>query len=520
MKVSLVEEMRQMDQSAVDGFGMSEEILMENAGDSAIQLITGKFEIAGREFCIFCGIGNNGGDGLVVARHLKSRYGKVKVFLLGDPNNFMGAARLNFQIANKSGIEIISIDSGIHLPEAFDSCDLIVDGIFGTGLSREVTGLYKEIIGQINISQKPVLSLDIPSGINGNTGEIMGAAVKASYTIAFGLPKLGNLLYPGYDYCGQLYVSHISFPPQLYDSERLSISINDCFPLPVRKPDGHKGDFGEALIIAGSSAYFGAPFFASMSFLKSGGGYARLACPASMAPHIASHGSEIVFMPMEETDQGSIALSNKQALLNLARKMDFVIVGPGLSLNSETQQLARELVKEIDRPILIDGDGISAISAEPGIFNHRQAPVVLTPHMGEMSRLTDLPLDGIFKDKINVLKNTSKEWNAIIVLKGAHSLISSPNGKVKINLTGNSGMATPGSGDVLDGVIAAMVGLGLDLYDAVLKGVFIHGVSGDLAANEIGADGMTAQDIMNYLPLAVKMDRAEELHDRYHIPTL
>ena len=371
---------------------------------------------------------------------------------------------------------------------------------------------------QLMPAKKTVFSIDIPSGIHGYTGQVMGAAVKADYTVTFGLPKIGNLLFPGYERCGKLYVSHISFPPSIYNADSLKVEINSLEKLPPRNPNGHKGDFGEVLFIAGASSYFGAPYFAALSFLKAGGGYSRLAAPKSMTPFIANKGSEIVFVPMQETDSGSISLKNKRPLLELSERMDLVVLGPGLSLEEETQQLVRELATEINKPLLIDGDGITALCQDLSIIKARKAQTILTPHLGEMSRITNMSVRKINVDKIDILQGTARELNGVIALKGAHSLIGCADGRVFINLSGNSGMATAGSGDVLTGAIAAMFGLGLSVPDAVRMGVFIHGLAGDLAAEAKGEDGITAQDILDYLPLAVKMDREglnKTLRDRY-----
>ncbi|MDT8273990.1 MAG: NAD(P)H-hydrate dehydratase, partial [Desulfomonilia bacterium] len=274
-----------------------------------------------------------------------------------------------------------------------------------------------------------------------------------------------------------------------------------------RSPFGHKGDFGDALFISGSASYFGAPYFAALSFMKAGGGYSRLAAPRSIVPFIACKGSEIVFLPQHETLEGSISRENSDSLVNLAEKMDIVVAGPGLSLHEETSRLVVELTERVPVPIVIDGDGITAIAQHPGVLKKRKAGTILTPHPGEMARLTNKTISEIASDPIGILRETCRALNALIVLKGAHSLVGFPDGRIFINMTGNSGMATAGSGDVLAGTIAAMYCLGLDLPDALRKGVFIHGAAGDLAAEQVGEDGMTAQDILETLSQTMKLDR-------------
>jgi hydroxyethylthiazole kinase-like uncharacterized protein yjeF len=285
------------------------------------------------------------------------------------------------------------------------------------------------------------------------------------------------------------------------------VAINNPVELPERAKNTHKGSYGKVLFIAGSASYLGAPYFSALSFLKAGGGLSYLATPKSISPFIAAKGSEIVFVPQKETASGSIALENKDELLEFSRTVDMVVLGPGLSLAEETQELVRKLIPKIDKPLLIDGDGITAVADDLGRIGRRGAPTILTPHLGEMSRIAKMEISEINKNKIDILQSTAKKLNAIIVLKGAHSLIGYPDGSLFVNVSGNSGMATAGSGDVLTGTIAAMYGLGLALEEAVRIGVFVHGFSGDMAAVDRGEDGITAQDILDYLPEAVKLYR-------------
>ncbi len=516
MKISRVAEMRQLDKTAIEQFGITDELLMENAGLATGAVILNEFGINNKRFVVFCGIGNNGGDGFVIARKIHSNGGYPKVFILGDRQKFKGPAKLNLDIIARLPIDIREIDSVESLKSDLYHCDAVVDAMLGTGLIRNIEGFYHDVIALINSTDKTVFSVDIPSGVHGDSGKIMGIAVKADYTVTFGLPKIGNMLYPGYEQCGKLFVTHISFPPSMY--EDIKIELNMHIDIPPRNQCFHKGDFGNLLCIAGAVGYYGAPYFSALSFLKAGGGYSRLASPLSITPFIAGKGSEIVFIPQEETDSGSISLKNKESLIALSDRMDMVILGPGLSLNEETQALARELAHAIDKPLLIDGDGITALCNDLQIIKQRSAQTILTPHLGEMSRITQVAVSEIEKNKIGLLQQTAKNLNAYIVLKGPHSLIGCPDEKIFINMSGNCGMASAGSGDVLAGTIAAMYTQGLTIKDAIRKGVFIHGLSGDLAAMDKGEDGITAQDILDYLPFSVKADRSglnKTLQTRY-----
>ena len=522
MKVSRIDEMRKLDGRATAEFGISQEILMENAGDAVCSVMLKELGIKNRKFVVFSGTGNNGGDGFVVARKILSNGGDAKIFLLGDRSRLKGPAKKNFEMLQRLKIEIQDGKS-LECAEAEICCaDAVVDAIFGTGLTRNVAGPARDLINLINESGKPVFSVDIASGINGDTGEIMGCSVKADYTTTFGLPKIGNMLYPGYERGGKLYLSHISFPPSLYEPGSIKVEVPKPNPLPERDPNKNKMGYGPALFIAGATNYNWAPIASAYSMLKAGGGYSYLACPKSQVPFLAQEGREVVFLPQLETSSGSVALENKKELLEQSGRMRMVMIGPGLSLNEETQELVRELAREIEKPLLIDGDGITAIAKDVELIKGRKAPTILTPHSGEMARITKRERTEVERSKVDILQQTSKELNAIIVLKGPHTLIGYPDQRVLISVSGvtggKAGMATAGSGDVLNGTIAAMFCSGLKLEEAVQAGVFIHGLAGDLAAKEIGSDGMVARDVLNYLPFAVKHYREDfdQISENYY----
>ncbi|HEX9885261.1 MAG TPA: NAD(P)H-hydrate dehydratase [Longimicrobiales bacterium] len=512
MKITTTQEIADLDRRAVQEHGIPDQLLMENAGVAAFDVIhreqaASGSGIEGCDFVVLCGGGNNGGDGFVVARELLSTGARVRTFILGDPEAYGDSARANLEMLREAGADVTVDPEVTEVEGALDACDAVVDALFGTGISRKVGGKYRVVIEAVNASACPVYSLDIPSGVNGDTGAVMGEAVWADHTITFGLPKRGNFLYPGAERCGRLWVSHISYPRELVEAEHVLVEVSAPPPLPPRRVDGHKGTFGDALFIAGARAYFGAPAFAALSHLKAGGGYARLAAPASLVPSLGTIAPEVVFAPQAETPAGTLSRDAGDVILALSSRCDFVVMGPGVSLNEETQELIRRLARELALPVLIDGDGITAVAEDLEVIRGREAPTVLTPHAGEMSRLIGRPTADILADPIPVLQDAAHDLGAIIVLKGAHSLIGLPDRRVFVNTTGNSGMATAGSGDVLTGTVSAMYGLGLGVEDAVRVGLFVHGLAGDLAAEAIGADGMTAQDVLRWLPEAVRRYR-------------
>ncbi|NOZ79849.1 MAG: NAD(P)H-hydrate dehydratase [Acidobacteria bacterium] len=509
MKVCTVDEMRAMDRTAIKTYGIPGEMLMENAGEAVYFVILSEIGVTGKQFLVLAGAGHNGGDGLVTARKLNSSGGRVHVMLLSDPATYDAAPRLHLGMVEKAGIPLAVTPSIEDVRTAIARCDVVVDAMLGTGISREVGGLYRDVIEAVNASGKLVVGIDIPSGVDGNTGKIWGTAIRADLTVTFGTPKRGNLLYPGAARGGRLFVCRISFPPELSGRNDIAVAINDPAALPPRRPDGHKGSFGDALFVAGAAGYFGAPAFSALAMLKAGGGYARLATPRSVAPHLAAVAPEVVYVPQPETPDGSLSLAGLDGLLELAGRVDFVVLGPGLSLADEAQQLARRLAQAAGRPLLIDGDGLSALASETDILSARAAPTILTPHVGEMARLTGHSIAAIVADPIPILQETAAALDAFIVLKGAHSLIGTPDGRVFINVSGNSALATAGSGDVLTGTIAAMFGLGLEIEAAVTTGVFLHGLAGDLAAEAMGADGVTARTVLETLPRAVATYRRD-----------
>jgi len=520
MKVSTVDEMRGLDERAVREFGIPEHTLMENAGLAVFTAIAETWDVARRRFAVLCGLGNNGGDGLVVARKLRSEGAQVVAVVVGDPERFTGVARLQLEMFRSGGGELLGDPGSERLEAILDAADVVVDGLLGTGLTREVGGRYAEVIAAVNRCGRPVVAVDIPSGVDGDTGQIRGVAVVADLTVTFGLPKLGNLLHPGAAQCGRLVVSHISFPPELWRADHVPVCIGLPSPLPPRTPAGHKGTFGDVLVVAGAAGYYGAPTFAAMSVLKAGAGYVRLAAPRSAVPGLATGAREAVFVPQPETAAGSLALSALDGLVELGARADFVIVGPGLSLEEETAELVRRLVAAVEAPVLVDGDGLTAVSERLDVVRGRRSPTVLTPHPGEMARLLGSDIAAVQAAPVDTVRGIARDLGAVTLLKGARTLIALPDGTVHVNPSGCSALATAGSGDVLTGTIAALHGLGLPVEEAVVTGVFVHGMAGDVAAERLGEDGVVAGDVLAALPEAVRRlreDRDALVEDHYGI---
>lgn len=507
MKVASVAEMRTLDAAVIANLGITEEILMENAGIAALRLLLLRQpDLPKKRTLVVCGSGNNGGDGFVLARQIHSVGGAVEVLLTEDKKKCKGAALSNLMALTRiPAIKIHFAISPAGVSHLLEQADIVVDALFGVGLSRSVEGVFAQIINAINRSGKFVLTLDVPSGIDADTGQVLGVAVYANSTVTFGLPKRGLLLFPGFEHCGELALARISFPASYHSSASIDVAIDEYLPLPPRPARAHKKSVGSALFVAGSANYCGAPYLAAASFLRAGGGYARLVTTHSVMPTVAARCPEIVFEPLPE-EGGALAFTNLEAILALAKTAPIMVVGSGLSLRGEAMSLTRELIQKTRCPLLIDGDAITALASAPQILAARDGEVIITPHAGEFARLLGISGGDVEANRIEILQSACRKFKAHIVLKGPHSLVGSPDGRVFINLTGNAGMATAGTGDVLTGVIAAIFATGLPLVDALRKAVYLHGLAGDIAREHKGEAGMIASDVLESLPEALIRD--------------
>ncbi|TDT72482.1 NAD(P)H-hydrate epimerase [Hypnocyclicus thermotrophus] len=499
MKIVNIEKMKEIDKRAYEKYKINEILLMENAAISSYNLLKENFKLKKEKIFIICGIGNNGGDGLALARKLYSENFNVSYYIIGNEEKYSQISKINLEI-----LKNINIKREKDYEEGLEKATLIIDAIFGIGLRRNIEGEYFEIINKINNSNKKIVSLDIPSGINGDNGKIMGTAVKSTYTIAFGALKYGNILYPGCEYNGEISLSKISFPVENYND--IKTNINLPLEIPLRNENSHKDSFGKVVFLAGSKKYLGAPIFSTMGFLKSGGGYARLITSKSIINILSTNAKEIVYFGMSENESGGISFKNIDKIKEIFLQNKMIVVGPGISITEDNRKIIREIIN-LDVPILFDADALTIISKDINILYNRKNKTILTPHLGELSRLLNISIEKINKNRVEICKEFAVKYGVILVVKIARTEIYYPNGEIFINLSGNSALATAGSGDVLTGVIASQYILGLSIEEAVRQGVFLHGFTADIIAKNKGKDGVIASDLLEYLPIAMKKIR-------------
>jgi ADP-dependent NAD(P)H-hydrate dehydratase / NAD(P)H-hydrate epimerase len=511
MEIALPSQMREVDRIAIEEFGIPGIVLMENAAINVVAQVKRIMDISEKEIVILAGKGNNGGDAFATARHLYNKGAKVHVFLLFEKTAAKGNALTNLTILEKMGVEVFEATSEEAL-EFLKSCinlaDIIIDGIFGTGITRQIKGIPYEVIRLVNESNKTVLSIDIPSGINGETGEIEGICIKADTTVTFGLPKPGLLCYPGREYKGKLFTVDIGIPDAAVGKAGIKTYLIDRglvqSILPYRKYDSNKGDYGRIFVIGGSTGMTGACHLCSSAVLKAGGGLVYTGIPESMAQLFDMVFTEGITIPLNDNGKGYLTASSLKRINREFENKTVAALGPGLSMNEDTIKTVYGIIELSRIPLVIDADGLNAISKDISVLKKLKAEAVLTPHPGEMARLSGKTIKQIQSDRITAAREFSTEWKVITVLKGAGTIVSLPNGSVYVNATGNSGMATGGSGDVLTGVIAGLIGGGICPSDATVAGVYLHGLAGDLAAEKKGEHGITSKDILEWIPYALK----------------
>ena len=509
MQVATAAQMRACDQITIEKYGFPGQMLMEHAGAAVTRHMAQIFSgLAGKKIIFFCGKGNNGGDGFVAARHALCQKAKVKVFLVAPEEEVAGDARFHLEILRRYGGEVNVLREERDWEKARLSilfADALVDALVGTGFHGALGDELARAARLMNQSGLPVWAVDLPSGVEADTGQASLDVVQAAHTVTFALPKPGLLFYPGAAYAGSWVRADIGMPPEVLDGvgiqQQLTTAALVRQLLPVRPDDAHKGTSGRVLLAAGSLSFCGAACLAAEGAVRAGAGLVTLATPASLQPTAALKLTEVMTRPLPEAADGGWHSEAAERLLEWATAMNALAIGPGIGRLESTLACVRQVVQMAEIPLVLDADALYALCGQIEILAGRKAPAVLTPHPGELAALLECSADEINADRLGVARLAAESWQAVVVLKGARTVIAAPGGEAWINPTGNEGMATGGCGDVLTGVIAALLGQGMAPVAAAIAGVYLHGLAGDMVA-ETGRIGMAAGDIVAALATA------------------
>jgi hydroxyethylthiazole kinase-like uncharacterized protein yjeF len=512
MKILSSSEMREIDRIAIEELGIPGPVLMENAGLRVVRALRARFEDVARErTVVVAGKGNNGGDGFVVARHLANSGGKPEVLLLAAKEEVKGDAAVNLAVILKMGIPVTEVRTAAEWKEArvdVFHASIVVDAIFGTGLDKPLEGLYAAAVEDINKCRGFKAAVDIPSGLSADTFETIGPSVKADLTVALGAPKIAHIFPPAAERVGELVIAPIGIPPSLFDDPALKLELVEGSTLRrffgKRKKDTHKGTYGHVLVVAGSVGKSGAASLAGRAALRTGAGLVTVATAAGVLPSIARSMAELMTEPLAETPDRTIAAAALDRGIALLKGKDAVLVGPGLSTNASTAEFVLGLLPRIKTPCVIDADGLNIVASKLDVLRRMAGPVVLTPHPGEFARLAGRPNADVLRHRLELVPEFAAAHGVTVVLKGYRTLIAGPDGRVFVNPTGNPGMATGGTGDVLSGMIVAQLAQEKDALGAVLSAIYAHGLAGDIAADRLSEKALVAGDIVRYLAAALK----------------
>ncbi|MBF0348604.1 MAG: NAD(P)H-hydrate dehydratase [Magnetococcales bacterium] len=506
-------QMQEADRRTIEELGLPGMVLMENAGQGVVQILKAQLDDwHQRRILIVAGTGNNGGDGFVVARRLLQDGVSTTVILLGRIHTLKGDAATNYQVYHRLGgkvREIVVPEDLDRLQSRLNHAGVIIDALFGTGLIRPVTGIIATVIDMINQTGKPVLAIDIPSGVSADTGRVMGTAIRADWTVTFAAEKIGHRLYPGAGLCGQLFRVEIGIPAGYLDlpQHRVARNLPDDLIIPARPRDSHKGRFGHLFIVAGSVGKEGAAALSALGAHSVGPGLITVATPGIAQPAVASKLLEAMSLPLPDDGLACIQPEALTTLLNHTTQPSAIAIGPGLGTGDGTVAVVTGLLHHWpDIPMVIDADGLNALARnhEPPLRHHRSAATVLTPHPGEMSRLLCQPVAAIQGDRLSAAATLAASLQAWVVLKGADSVIAAPDGRLWINDTGNSGLAAGGSGDILTGVISGLLTRGWPVESAVRAGVWVHGRAAEAAASAFGGvAGIKAGELPPFIRSAI-----------------
>jgi NAD(P)H-hydrate epimerase len=512
MKVATAEIMRKLDRKAIDEFGIPGLVLMENAARGTVGAMFRHFpDLVQKRVGILAGRGNNGGDAFAVARYLLNRGVPCQVYLFAPREEVKGDAAVNLEVLSRMGGEIFEIlnmeEWQTQRGKVADS-GLLVDGIFGTGLKGEVKGFFREIIEFANSLGRPMVAIDIPSGLDSDSGKVLGTCIRASLTVTFGLLKRGLLILPGAEFCGKVVLVDISLPRSSIDGMGIKDSLiegADFLPLlPARDRIAHKGQFGHLLVLSGSVGKTGAAAMVCQGALRVGTGLITLGIPESLNPIMEVKLTEAMTEPLPETKEHTLSLTGHGRIMDLCPRKSALAIGPGLSLNAETARLVQRVVRSIQVPAVIDADGLSALTGKLDSFRKSPNELIFTPHPGEMARMLGTSVQEVQEDRIHAARQFAQKYGITLVLKGARSLVAGPAGDVFINPTGNPGMASGGMGDVLTGMIGGFLAQGLPSLEAAMLGVYLHGLVGDYVVHRKGERGIAATDLIEETPQVLR----------------
>ena len=514
MKILTGKQMKAFDSQAIEDLGIPSLILMENAGLGVAEAVAERWDVASTHVLALSGKGNNGGDALCAARHLIQWGATAEAIILGSSDGLSEETATQARILQEFGSEIRYIDNDSDaedLDEALWRADVVLDGLLGIGVQGAVRGLYKPVIERVNDSPAEIVAIDLPSGVEADTGHVEGVAIRADLTVTLEYPKIGLLLYPGHAHVGELIVRTIGYPDPLKATLATGLEWVDADwvrdRLPERRPNSHKGDYGRALVLAGSRGLSGAAIMTADAALRSGAGLVYMGYPESLSSAIEGRLLEAVKFPLPETDGAlaETALDAIRAVLD-EQQVSVTAIGPGLSRRQFVQSLLHALLPELTMPLVIDADGINNLADEDGqkLLQGLKAPTVLTPHPGELSRLVDRSIAEIDQDRVGTARQVAQDLNVVLVLKGVPTLTALPSGDVFVNSSGNSGLATGGSGDVLTGIIVGLIAQDMPVESAAPAGVYLHGLLADRLALTMGERAMLPRDLLETLPEVLK----------------
>ncbi|MBI2212668.1 MAG: NAD(P)H-hydrate dehydratase [Acidobacteria bacterium] len=504
MKILTSEQMGNIDRRASQQYGIPSVVLMENAALALVEALVDHYPDAGN-VAIFCGPGQNGGDGLALARHLENRRITPLVFVLGVRKAYRGDAATNLDICERLGLPMWDVEDSEALDRALaraTEADLVVDAIFGTGLNRPPDGLFAEAIRGLMAIRLPILAVDIPSGLSGSSSQTSEPCVRADLTVTFAQPKIPHVFDPAASHCGEIVVADITIPEAAVDAEGVFLSLTTPdevrILLPARAADSHKGTYGHCAIVAGSAGKSGAAILAARGAIRAGAGLVTVITDRHTAAIVDAATLESM------TYHVTVESDSIQAILDFVATKDAAVVGPGLPDEEAAYAAIRELVARIDIPCVLDATAVNAFQGRATEMNRDGKPRLITPHPGELARLLGTTTAAIQSDRVSAVRGASQTTNCVVVLKGHQTVVANPDGIVTVNPTGNPGMASGGMGDVLSGAIAALLAHGLDPFEAARAGVFLHGLAGDLAREAKSDVGLAANDVAEALPLAVE----------------